>query len=121
MFSTPPPVHPPIRLNCFILGHDPSEIFSIEIAHTNTVSELRELIKDKNRDVFHDVPACCLCFWDVSISMDDTLECSLNNLTLDPKKCLSPVAEMFKVFEDPPLPNHLHIVIQHPLTSELSI
>lgn len=103
------------------MGHDPSEVFQIEIALTETVMRLRYLIKDQNRDAFRDVPARRLCLWNVSLSIDDTLECSLHTLRLDPKECLPHVAEMFKIFESPPLPTHLHIVIQRPSTGELSI
>jgi hypothetical protein len=49
-----------------VLGDDPSHIFEIKIAPTESVSALKELIKEKKSPQFDDVPADYLKLWKVS-------------------------------------------------------
>lgn len=113
---------PGIRpLYCYILGDDPTAIFPIEIAQGCTVGVLKDLIKEKNRDAFSNVGARRLLLYSTSLPMDDTFEHSLDNLNLDEEQPLPPGAEITRVFVEPPKPNHVHIVVRSPLTSELSV
>jgi hypothetical protein len=58
------PLH--LKLNCIVLGDDPSHAFEIKIAPTESVSALREVIKDKKKPHFDHVPADSLKLWKVS-------------------------------------------------------
>jgi len=55
-----------IKLNCFVLGDDSSRVFEIKIALTESVSALKELVKEKRRPLFDHVPADHLDLWNVS-------------------------------------------------------
>ncbi|KAJ8584000.1 hypothetical protein M405DRAFT_747732 [Rhizopogon salebrosus TDB-379] len=102
------------KLNCLVPGGDLSHIFEIKIAPTESVSALKELFKEKQKHAFRDVDANRLDLWKVDLSIDGTLEHNINNLELDPKKSLLPVAEMLEVFDNPPKRRHLHIVVKRP-------
>lgn len=56
------------ELNCFILGDDPSRMFSVNILETDTVSHLKQVIKQM-RNAFRDVDADTLQLWKVSSLM----------------------------------------------------
>jgi len=62
-----------------------------------------------------------LILWKVDLPVDATLEHNINNLELDPKKSLLPVAEMLEVFDNPPKRRHLHTVVKRPPAGELSV
>ncbi|KAJ8580322.1 hypothetical protein M405DRAFT_778345 [Rhizopogon salebrosus TDB-379] len=102
------------KLNCLVSGDEPNHIFEIKIAPTESVSALKELIKEKKKHAFRDVDADRLDIWKVVLPVDETLERNINNLELDPKKSLSPVAKLLKVFSNLPEEEHLHIVVQGP-------
>ena len=54
------------KLNCLVSGDAPSNIFEIKIAPTESVSALKELIKEKQKPQFDHVPANRLDLWKVS-------------------------------------------------------
>ncbi|KAG2339563.1 hypothetical protein BDR05DRAFT_938849 [Suillus weaverae] len=102
------------KLNCIVLGDDPNCIFAVDIGETQTVGELRQVIKDKCKIEFDHVAAKSLTLWKVDLPVDEMIEHNLSSLTLDPKQYLSPVDEMLEVFSKIPEDEHLHIVIQGP-------
>jgi len=53
------------KLNCLVLGDNHSHIFEIKIAPTESVSALKDLIKEK-KHAFRDVDADGLKLWNVS-------------------------------------------------------
>jgi hypothetical protein len=63
-----------LKLNCIVLGQDPSHAFEIKIAPMESVSALREVIKDKKRQYFDYVNADDLELWKVS-SLMPTIGC----------------------------------------------
>ena len=65
-----------------MLGDDASHIFPIKIAKSDTVGDLRKLIKEEKRPAFDHVPADTLVLWKVSILVNRSLTKSLSNLTL---------------------------------------
>ncbi|KAG2072092.1 hypothetical protein BDR04DRAFT_1052092 [Suillus decipiens] len=105
------------ELNCFILGDDPSHIFPVQIIRTGTVMELRELIKEKMKDACDNFDASYLELWKVNLPVDDTLEHNLHGLELHSKKRLSPVGQIYDIFNNPRQHNQLHIVVQLPYRS----
>ncbi|KAG1786298.1 uncharacterized protein HD556DRAFT_1445184 [Suillus plorans] len=100
------------NLNCLVLGDHPRNIFPVKISSTKIVGNLKDLIKEKNKHKFDAADAKDLELWKVDLLLDDTFERNLNELQLDHKKSLSPVDEMLKVFDSPPQPMHLHILVQ---------
>jgi hypothetical protein len=57
------------NLNCLVLGDDPSRIFTMKVASTESVSAFKDLIKAWRTPRFDDVPAERLDLWDVSVLM----------------------------------------------------
>ncbi|KAG1795979.1 uncharacterized protein HD556DRAFT_1526449 [Suillus plorans] len=106
----------PLRLNCFTLDDNPrpNKIFPVHIAQTQTVGDLKEVIKDKNKHRFDGFDANDLELWKVDLPVDETIKDNLNNLTLDPMESLSPVKKLQKVFSEIPEDENLHIVIRAP-------
>ncbi|KAG2116465.1 uncharacterized protein F5147DRAFT_768830 [Suillus discolor] len=99
------------NLNCLVLGDHPRNIFPVKIVSTKLVDNLKDLIKEKTH-AFRDLDADALQLWKVDLPVDDTLESNIDELKLDYKKALSPVDQMFEVFDTPPQRKHLHIVVQ---------
>ncbi|KAG1847369.1 hypothetical protein F4604DRAFT_1594458 [Suillus subluteus] len=102
------------KLNCIVLGNDPNCIFPVDIAQTQTVGDLRKVIKDEKKRQFDHVDADSLKLWKVDLPVDETIEHKLSNLTFDTKKSLLPVAKLSKFFSEQPNEEYLHIVIQGP-------
>ncbi|KAG2337821.1 hypothetical protein BDR05DRAFT_847867, partial [Suillus weaverae] len=103
-------------LNCIVLGNDPSDIFPVNIAQTQTVGDLKKVIKEESKQQFNRIDAKSLKLWKVDLPVDEMIEHDLSSLILDAKKILSPVKKLQKVFSEIPEDEHLHIVIQCPPT-----
>ncbi|KAG2137839.1 uncharacterized protein EDB93DRAFT_1253496 [Suillus bovinus] len=103
------------KLHYIVLGHDPHRIFAVDIAQTQTrtVGDLGNVTEDEKPEFEH-IAADDLKLWQVDLTVNETIEHHLNNLTLDTKKLLSPGAKMLQIFDNAPQHNHLHIVIQCP-------
>ncbi|KAG1731694.1 hypothetical protein EDB19DRAFT_2007418 [Suillus lakei] len=97
-----------LKLNCFILGDDPDHSFSVDIVQTRTVSDLKKLIKEKNKHEFDGVDAKRLKLWQVDI--DPKKEKKLD-LPHDAKK-LQPLTRLSEVFTVQPEDRHLHIFVE---------
>ena len=91
-----------LNLNCLVLGDDASHTFPIKIAKSNTVGDLRKLIKDENTPAFDHVPANTLVLWKVSILVNRSLTQNLSNRTFGDESSLLPVDELSEVFSDSP-------------------
>jgi hypothetical protein len=112
--SGPPPSLPSVpilELNCFVHGDDPHHVFPIKIARTDTVGTLKEAIKDKNPESFHDVDARSLHLWKVSIPDDHHLKDKLEKLALREEEVLSSVARLSTLFSDKLEDERIHIVV----------
>jgi hypothetical protein len=59
--------------------------------------------------------------WKVDLPVDDDLQRCIDGLELDRKAPLSPVAEMFELFSDPPKDKHLHFIVRRPPPGELPV
>ena len=103
-----------LSLNCFVLGGDSSEVFTVEILKTKNVSILKDLIKEKQSPRLNHVVASELILSQVSLPVDDDLEESLNHVDLAPLKPLLSLSQLFPRVEE----NHLHIVVQAPTNGE---
>jgi hypothetical protein len=54
-----------IRLNCVVVGDGAQQIFTVQIAHSQNIALLKDLIKEKNSHAFNGVDAKCLVLWKV--------------------------------------------------------
>jgi hypothetical protein len=57
-----------LELFCWVQGDDPRQAFSLKIAGAETVSALKEAIKEKKKVSFEHVDADTLKLWKVSAS-----------------------------------------------------
>jgi hypothetical protein len=102
-----------LKLNCWVLRDDASQVFPIKIDNTESVGTLKEAVKDKNSKSFHNVDAHSLTLWKVSIPKDH-LQQSLTNLDLTDTPSLSSMDDLDDVFSDEPPCKHLHIIVKLP-------
>ena len=59
-----------LSINCFVLGADSSQVFTVEIPKTENVSILKDLIKEKQSPHLNHVAASKLTAWKVSLPVD---------------------------------------------------
>jgi hypothetical protein len=100
-----------------VLGEDPSHIFVVKIPETESVSTLREIIKEKKRPAFDHIPADSLVLRKVSIPVDANLKEYFQTGVFDDEP-LSPVTRLLKIFGEHLEDDHLHIVVKVPPTGE---
>jgi len=55
-----------LDLNCIVLGDDPTQVFTVQIAKTKNFSALKKVIKDEKQHAFEHVDADTLNLWKVS-------------------------------------------------------
>ena len=55
-----------LELNCWILGHDPRRVFSVEVPSSKTVSHLRMAIKNEEKPELDAIIAGSLDLWKVT-------------------------------------------------------
>ncbi|GLB38822.1 hypothetical protein LshimejAT787_0506870 [Lyophyllum shimeji] len=105
-------------LNCCLLGDDPRiHSFSVDILDTQTVYELKKLIKEKRSPTLEHIDAADLDLFKASIPVDDdsdSLAACFENLTLN-EKPLNPLKKLSKVFQDLPK-RHIHVIVRVPDT-----
>jgi hypothetical protein len=101
-------------LNCLVLGDDPSRVFPVRIAATDSVGILRKLIKDEKKHAFEHVDADTLVLWNVSIPLGESFKDSLSKLDLVEERSLLPEQELVEIFTGPPAKKHVHIVVKAP-------
>lgn len=103
-----------LALNCFAMGQSLKHIFTINIRNTATVGALRRDIKAMKTNTFPDWDVNLLALWRVSFSQDE-LKNELHNFNPTPETELRPTDRLLEVFQTPPAPKHLHIIINSPL------
>ena len=60
-----------ITLFCLVHGESAANVFSIKIPQTDTVDDLKDLIKSKKQNKFRNIDADELILWKVNIPDDD--------------------------------------------------
>ncbi|KAI9450975.1 hypothetical protein F5148DRAFT_1019416, partial [Russula earlei] len=106
-----------LKLNCLILGQDIHRIFQVKIEGEETVSTLKEMIKEDNANDLARIDADSLRLWKVSIPIDKKLKEKYKDKGFvldDDDELLS--LELSGIFLDPPLRDHLHIIARTPDT-----
>lgn len=74
-----------LKLNCLVLGDDPSHIFTIEIQGTKNISALKKAIKEEKKHKFQHVDADALKLFKDSLTLDDGLNAMLTHFRLEDK------------------------------------
>jgi hypothetical protein len=92
-----------LKLNWWLVGDDPTKFFPVKITNTESVGTLKKVIKEENQRAFHDIDACLLVLWKVSISVDRDLQEHLAGLHLTDMSQLSSVDDLLNVFPDLPM------------------
>jgi hypothetical protein len=133
-----PPVN--IELNCLVFFGDPERLFTVKIANTNRVSNLKEEIRKKKGPELDRVPADALKLWKVSAScwgpkllrttslwqvdmrLDvDNFDNWFNNLKLERANGIEKLdgrKSIYNYFTEVPNDEHLHIVAEVPAIGE---
>jgi hypothetical protein len=111
----------PLELNCFVHGDDPSHIFAVDIDGNKKVSALKELIKDKKMHTFQHVDADTLNVFQVSLPIDDDVDAELRRFRPEDEgdHRLSNAAKRLKEFFRDPKDEYVHVIVVHPVASEL--
>ncbi|KAK3838887.1 MAG: hypothetical protein J3R72DRAFT_180847 [Linnemannia gamsii] len=106
-----------LTLNCLVDGLPTSRAFSIKISFTDTVGDLKKLIKAEQTPAFDDITVDQLNLWYVSIpddDDDDEIPIVLGNVNNKDKKKLRATRGLLEVFPDKPPKNTIHVIIQRP-------
>ncbi|KAG1723465.1 uncharacterized protein EDB91DRAFT_1255616 [Suillus paluster] len=93
-----------------MLGENHDHIFPVDIRDTQTVGDLKDLIKEKKKPEFDDIAAHRLQLQQVNLPVDETLKDCLDNLT--PEQFLPSVTQLSNLFDDRHIKERLHIVVQ---------
>jgi hypothetical protein len=101
-----------LELNCLIIGDSCNNIFTVKIAKTESISALKEVIKEKKKNAFEHVDADTLIVWQVSILGDISFEQNLGEINLSDESSLGPMQKLSRLFSEPPIQTHLHIVVK---------
>ena len=104
-----------ITLFCLVHGDNPVDrAFSVKIPKTNTVDELKKLIKAEKSPRFDDVVADELTLWRVNICQDELEEFDFESDMSTLGEKLSPLSKIYKVFPNGVEDEHLHIIVVPP-------
>ncbi len=99
-----------ITLLCLVKGNTLANAFSVKISREEPISELKKAIKAEKQNDFAGVDADRLKLWKVSIP-DDRDDLLSNPILQDE---LLATKEISKYFPDPPLEEHIHVIVKLP-------
>ncbi|KAF9349932.1 hypothetical protein BGX26_011839 [Mortierella sp. AD094] len=103
-----------LSLFCLVDGEATSNAFPVEIESTKTIGHLKDLIKAKKANNFHDVDADDLILWRVSIPDDDDDEQPILLENVPERKKLKATTKLSKVFDSELPEDTIHIIVQRP-------
>ncbi|EGN98654.1 hypothetical protein SERLA73DRAFT_181211 [Serpula lacrymans var. lacrymans S7.3] len=110
-----------LTITCWIYGSDVESIFNVKISSSETVSNLRDVIKNVNTNKLRNVDASDLDLYSICLPDDEQLEGTLSLWDdSEEKKLTRPLKgldKISKVFSEPPKEDHLHIIVQNPATA----
>ncbi|KAF9078915.1 hypothetical protein BGX23_005795, partial [Mortierella sp. AD031] len=104
-----------LTLNCLVDGLPTSRAFSIKISITDTVGDLKDLIKTKQTPAFDDITVDQLNLWRVLIPVvaaNKHKPIVLNEIESPTE--LDPTDDVSDVFPEKPPKKTIHIVVQRP-------
>ncbi|PKK63104.1 hypothetical protein RhiirC2_855241 [Rhizophagus irregularis] len=108
-----------VTLFCLVKGNTLANAFEVDIEKDKSVSKLKEAIKAKKQNDFAGVDADKLKLWKVEIG-GDHLDDQLRILKLNGKDELSAIKKISKYFPDPPTEEHIHVIVEPPVSSATS-
>ncbi|KAF9276057.1 hypothetical protein BGZ68_010295 [Mortierella alpina] len=103
-----------LTLFCLVDGEATSNAFPVEIESIKTVGHLKDLIKAKKANNFHDVDADDLTLWQVSIPDDDDDDLPVVLNSVPEKKKLKATTKLLKVYDIELPDDTIHIIVQRP-------
>lgn len=106
-------LHACLTLNCLRRGDDLNRIFSVKIAPTEKVTDLKEAIKERKKNAFKHVDADALDLWKIAIPFDNGLMENVEKLDFT-QGTLLPMTKLSTLFLDVPVEEQLHVVINAP-------
>ena len=102
-----------LSLNCFVLGGDSSQVFTVKILKAENVSILKRLIKEEQSHRLNHVDASELILSQVSLPVDAiTPELTLDDIETCQK--LHSVKKISSIFGEALVDEHVHILVQAP-------
>jgi hypothetical protein len=99
-----------LSLVCYLLGDDLKRYFVVEIEENETISILKDLIKEKKAPHLDHVAASDLDIWKVDLPTTN-LKKSLDELKFDDNNPLLPDDELAEVFGAPAC-KHVHVIFK---------
>ena len=103
-----------LSINCFFLGGDLSEIFTVKILETKNISILKGLIKEELSPCFNHVIASEFITWKLKVSLPvDTITSELTVNDVEAQK-LHPLKKISSIFSKALMDEHVHILVQVP-------
>ncbi|KAG0305792.1 hypothetical protein BGZ99_001980 [Dissophora globulifera] len=105
-----------LTLFCVLSGELSSRAFSVKVATTDAVDDLRKAIIKKNPNAFERTDPDDLVLWHVSIPLmdDDEDELPIMLDTLSEKKKLGPAVDLSDVFKEGAPRKTINIIVQQP-------
>ncbi|KAG0012100.1 hypothetical protein BGZ82_002729 [Podila clonocystis] len=109
-----------LSLFCLCDGESTSNAFSVKVATTDTIDDLKEAIKVKKTPKFDDIATDELTLWRVSVPVIAAEKHDAVALhALDSKEELLPTDELSDVFTETPPKKTIHIIVQRPPQGDL--
>ncbi|PKC02375.1 hypothetical protein RhiirA5_504074 [Rhizophagus irregularis] len=116
-----------ITLSCLIQGTSLDKYFKITIDKNNEISDLKEIIWNKNKNTFSNIDANNLILWKVKIPISDKAKFKQLDFTestiegdLGGTKINDASDEIKDVFGNSPVRKHIHIIIGQPTIVQLT-
>ncbi|CAB5192118.1 unnamed protein product [Rhizophagus irregularis] len=114
-----------ITLSCLIQGTSLDKYFKITIDKNNEISDLKEIIWNKNKNTFSNIDANNLILWKVKIPVNDKAKFKQINFTestiegdLGGTKINDATADVKEIFDNSPAKKHIHIIIGQPTNEQ---
>ena len=101
-----------ITLMCLIYGERSQDSFAVRIDREETVSELKDLIVNKNPNYFKGIDPRQLCLWKVAIENSD--QDALKQLHLYDLNMLHPSATIHWTFPPNPSTSYIRVIVKVP-------
>ena len=107
-----------ITLLCLVKGNTLANAFPVHIDGNSLIGDLKGVIKESQKPFFDSIPTKDIKLWNVKIPDDqDDL---LSRLTLNDGDELLATKKISKYFPDPPLEEHIHVLVEPPATATAS-
>ncbi|KAF9345610.1 hypothetical protein BGX26_002943 [Mortierella sp. AD094] len=108
-----------LTLFCLVDGESMSKAFPLSASPTDTVGQLKNLIKEKSTPRFDDIPANELALWSVSIPVIAAKKHDPVIIdSLETKDELLPTTRLSKLYPKGVEDDIIHILVQRPLSSD---